>query len=307
MVRIIQKSYICHKEMNMIKSMTGFGKSTAEIPGKKVVVEIRSLNSKSLDLNLRLPYIYKDKELELRNEISKQVERGKVDLTVYTEAIQETLPVAINKSLAKIYYKELKVLSEELADNSSDLLSLVIKMPDVMKAEKEAIELDPAEWQEIKKTVDSAIGAFQKFRLDEGKTLANEFQSRIGIISGLLTEVLQLDGLRIDNIRARIKNNLTEILDKEKIDNNRFEQELIYYIEKLDITEEKLRLKTHLDYFKATMNEPGSGRKLGFISQEIGREINTIGSKANDAGIQKLVVQMKDELEKIKEQLLNVL
>lgn len=307
MVRIIQKSYICHKEMNMIKSMTGFGKSTAEIPGKKVVVEIRSLNSKSLDLNLRLPYIYKEKELELRNAISKQVERGKVDLTVYTEAIQEALPVAINKTLAKIYYKELKALSEELADNSSDLLSLAIKMPDVMKAEKEAIELDPAEWQEIKKTVDSAIEAFQKFRLDEGKTLANEFQSRIGIISALLTEVLQLDGLRIDNIRARIKNNLTEILDKEKIDNNRFEQELIYYIEKLDITEEKLRLKTHLDYFKATMNEPGSGRKLGFISQEIGREINTIGSKANDAGIQKLVVQMKDELEKIKEQLLNVL
>lgn len=291
----------------MIKSMTGFGKSTAELPGKKVVVEIRSLNSKSLDLNLRIPYTYKEKEIELRNEVSKQVERGKVDLTVYTEAIQETLPIAINKTLAKSYYKELKALSEELADNSNDLLSLVVKMPDVMKAEKETQELDPAEWLEIKKTVDNAIEAFQKFRTDEGTALANEFRSRIEIVSKLLTEVVQMDGMRIENIRTRIKNNLTEILDKEKIDNNRFEQELIYYIEKLDITEEKLRLKTHLDYFKTTMNEPASGRKLGFISQEIGREINTIGSKANDANIQKLVVQMKDELEKIKEQLLNVL
>ena len=291
----------------MVKSMTGFGKSTAELPGKKVVVEIRSLNSKSLDLNLRMPYVYKEKELELRNEVSKQVERGKVDLSVYTEAIQETLPIAINKTLAKSYYKELKALSEELADNSSDLLSLVVKMPDVMKAEKETQELDPAEWLEIKKTVDSAIEAFQKFRTDEGATLAKEFSSRIEMVSNLLTEVVQMDGMRIENIRTRIKNNLTEVLDKEKIDNNRFEQELIYYIEKLDITEEKLRLKTHLDYFKATMNEPASGRKLGFISQEIGREINTIGSKANDASIQKLVVQMKDELEKIKEQLLNVL
>lgn len=291
----------------MVKSMTGFGKATNELPGKKVTVEIRSLNSKSFDLSLRMPFIYKEKELELRGELSKQTERGKIDLTIYTEAIQETFPIAINKTLAKTYYNELKILSEELGENTTDLLALVVKMPDVLKAEKEIIELDEAEWQRVKQTVNSALEAFQRFRMEEGKTLANEFKSRIEIITELLAEVIKRDGARVENIRSRIKNNLTEILDKEKIDQNRFEQELIYYIEKLDISEEKLRLKTHLDYFINTMNEPACGRKLGFIAQEIGREINTIGSKANDAGIQKLVVQMKDELEKIKEQVLNVL
>ena len=287
--------------------MTGFGKSVTEIPGKKVTVEVRSLNSKALDLNLRLPYIYKEKELELRSEISKQIERGKVDLTVFTESSEITLPIAINKTLAKIYYKELKTLSEELNENNSNLLAMVVKMPDVMKAEREVVELDEEEWKQVRTSVDRAIEAFQKFRSDEGKILAKEFQTRIGIIYDLLAEVLSTDGSRIENIRTRIKNNIAELVEKEKIDENRFEQELIYYIEKLDITEEKLRLKTHLDYFINTMNEPASGRKLGFISQEIGREINTIGSKANDAVVQKIVVQMKDELEKIKEQLLNVL
>ncbi len=287
--------------------MTGFGKSVTEIPGKKVTVEVRSLNSKALDLNLRLPYIYKEKELGLRSDISKQIERGKIDLTVFTESNQETLPVAINKTLAKTYYKELKALSEELNENSSNLLALVVKMPEVMKAEREVVELDEAEWEQVKGAVDTAIEAFQKFRSDEGKILANEFQTRIGIIYSLLADVVKMDGSRVENVRTRIKNNIAEFVEKEKIDQNRFEQELIYYIEKLDITEEKLRLKTHLDYFTNTLQEPSSGRKLGFISQEIGREINTIGSKANDAAVQKLVVQMKDELEKIKEQLLNVL
>ena len=290
-----------------MKSMTGFGKATAEIPGKKVTVEVRSLNSKQLDLNLRLPYLYKEKELELRADISKQIERGKVDLTVFTEATQDSLPVAINKTLAKTYYKELKSLSEELGESNQNLLALVVKMPDVMKAEREVVELDEAEWKQIKATVDKAIDAFQKFRSDEGKTLSNEFTTRIGLIDSLLTEVIKGDAARVENIRTRIKNSLAEAVEKEKIDQNRFEQELVYYIEKLDITEEKLRLKTHIDYFLNTMKEPASGRKLGFISQEIGREINTIGSKANDATVQKLVVQMKDELEKIKEQLLNVL
>lgn len=290
-----------------MKSMTGFGKATAEIPGKKVTVEVRSLNSKQLDLNLRLPYLYKEKELELRADISKQIERGKVDITVFTEATQDSLPVAINKTLAKTYYKELKSLSEELGESNSNLLSLVVKMPDVMKAEREVVELDEAEWKQIKATVDKAIDAFQKFRDDEGKTLSNEFTTRIGLIDNLLVEVVKMDAARVENIRSRIKNSLSEVIEKEKIDQNRFEQELVYYIEKLDITEEKLRLKTHIDYFLNTMKEAGSGRKLGFISQEIGREINTIGSKANDATVQKLVVQMKDELEKIKEQLLNVL
>ncbi len=291
----------------MTKSMTGFGKSVTEIPGKKVTVEVRSLNSKALDLNLRLPYIYKEKELELRSEISKQIERGKVDLTIFTESTQETLPIAINKTLAKTYYKELKALSEELKETNANLLPLILKMPEVLKAERETAELDPLEWEQVKTTVNTAIEAFQKFRSDEGKILAEEFKTRITIIYNLLTDVVSMDASRIENVRTRIKNNIAELVEKEKIDENRFEQELIYYIEKLDITEEKLRLKTHLDYFRNTMIEPSSGRKLGFISQEIGREINTIGSKANDAGVQKLVVQMKDELEKIKEQLLNVL
>lgn len=287
--------------------MTGFGKSVTEIPGKKVTVEVRSLNSKALDLNLRLPYMYKEKELGLRSDISKQIERGKIDLSVYTESTQETLPIAINKTLAKTYYRELKSLSEEMNENNTNLLALVLKMPEVMKAEREVVELDDTEWEQVKQAIDQAIDAFQTFRSDEGKILAIEFQTRIGIIYKLLADVLSMDAARVENVRTRIKNNIAEFVEKEKIDENRFEQELIYYIEKLDITEEKLRLKTHLDYFINTLEENSSGRKLGFISQEIGREINTIGSKANDAGIQKLVVQMKDELEKIKEQLLNVL
>jgi uncharacterized protein (TIGR00255 family) len=290
-----------------MRSMTGFGKATAEIPGKKVTVEVRSLNSKQLDLSLRLPYLYKEKELELRGDISKQIERGKVDVTVFTESTQETLPVAINKDLAKTYHKELKALSEELNENNSNLLALVLKMPEVMKPEREVVELDENEWKQVRVVVDKAIEAFQTFRSDEGKTLSQEFTTRIGIIDKLLSDVIGMDAARVENIRSRIKNSIAEAVEKEKIDQNRFEQELVYYIEKLDITEEKLRLKTHIDYFMNTMKEPAAGRKLGFITQEIGREINTIGSKANDAGVQKLVVQMKDELEKIKEQLLNVL
>ncbi|MDQ3048110.1 MAG: YicC family protein [Bacteroidota bacterium] len=291
----------------MMKSMTGFGKAVSEISGKKITVEVRSLNSKALDLNLRVPYLYKEKELELRTEVAKLVDRGKVDLSVYSESVNETLPVGINKALAKTYYTELSSLAKELGENNTNLLSLIVKMPDVMKAERETPEMDEEEWKQIRSVVDKAIEAFQKFRSDEGSTLAKEFDSRIAIIASLLQEVVMLDGLRIQNIKERIKSNLAEAIDADKIDSNRFEQELIYYIEKLDITEEKLRLKTHLDYFTATMSEVGSGRKLGFITQEIGREINTIGSKANDSAIQKLVVQMKDELEKIKEQLLNVL
>ena len=291
----------------MIKSMTGFGKSVIEILGKKINVELRSLNSKSLDLNLRLPYLYKEKELGLRSYISKQLERGKIDLIVFIESKNELLPIAINKNLVKSYYNELKLLSVELNDNTSNLMELVFKMPEVLKSEKETIEFDESEWMHLKNAVDNAIESFQKFRSDEGNILSIEFKNRIDIIYKLLADVLSLDALRVVNLRNRIKNNILEIVEKEKIDENRFEQELIYYIEKLDITEEKLRLKTHLDYFVLTMKEPSCGRKLGFISQEIGREINTIGSKANDAGIQKIVVQMKDELEKIKEQLLNVL
>ncbi|MCK6648460.1 MAG: hypothetical protein L6Q66_02285, partial [Bacteroidia bacterium] len=221
------------------KSMTGFGKAVNEIPGKKITVEIRSLNSKQLDLNLRIPYLYKEKELELRTELSKQLERGKVDVSVYTESTQETVPTTLNKNLAKAYYNELRSLSQELNEKEENLLSLVVKMPDVLKAEKETVELDEAEWNQVKEAVNKAIDAFQKFRDDEGKTLEKEFQNRIGIIGKLLNEVLSLDNARVDNIKKRIKNNLEEVIDLNKIDQNRFEQELIYYIEKLDITEEK--------------------------------------------------------------------
>jgi uncharacterized protein (TIGR00255 family) len=291
----------------MMKSMTGFGKAVAEIAGRKITVEVRSLNSKGLDLNVRMPYTYKEKELELRSEVSRLLERGKVDLSIYSEASQEVAAPAINRTLAAAYYNELKSFASQIGEEGCALLPLVLKMPDVLKAEREVVELDENEWQLVRGTVTRAIEDFQKFRDDEGATLAKEFDARIAIIGSLLLEVVALDSLRIQNIKERIRTNLADAIDIEKIDSNRFEQELIYYIEKLDITEEKLRLKTHLDYFTTTMKEAGSGRKLGFISQEIGREINTIGSKANDAAIQKLVVQMKDELEKIKEQMLNVL
>ena len=193
--------------------MTGFGKATHEIPGKKITVEIRSLNSKQLDLNLRIPYLYKEKELELRTEIGKQLERGKVDVTVFTETTQESTPTSLNKTLAKAYFNELKSLSQELNEGTENLLSIVVKMPDVLKAERETVELDEKEWNEVKATVNRAIEAFQKFRDDEGKTLENEFNNRIGIIAKLLNEVLLLDDARITNIKNRIKNNLDALLE----------------------------------------------------------------------------------------------
>lgn len=286
-----------------MKSMTGFGKAIGELPAKKITVEVKSLNSRQLDLNVRMPGLYREKESEVRSELSKQVERGKIDFSVYSEFTSETNVITINKPLAKGYYSELKKLSDELNEPSSNLLALIMKMPDVLKSDRQ--ELDEKEWIEVRKLINAAILDFQKFRDDEGRVLKAEFTSRINLLSKLLEEALKLDEQRIPHLREKLLKGVAEL--KEKIDQNRFEQELIYYLEKLDISEEKLRLKTHLDYFLKIMEEPASGRKLGFISQEIGREINTIGSKANDAGIQKVVVQMKDELEKIKEQLLNVL
>jgi len=289
----------------MIKSMTGYGKAVCELSSKKITVEVRSLNSKSFDLNLRTASVYREKEQELRSEIAKQLERGKIDFSLYSEFNGEASSVSINKTLAKSYYAELKALAGELKDSGSDLLALTMKMPEVMRAEKQ--ELDEAEWKHVRVAVDEALKDFQRFRLDEGKSIADDFTKRIGYITSFLKEVEKADGLRVDNVRERIRKNIAEFVDKEKIDQNRFEQELVYYIEKIDITEEKVRLKTHCEYFVKTMQEESSGRKLGFITQEIGREINTIGSKANDATIQKIVVQMKDELEKIKEQVNNVL
>lgn len=286
--------------------MTGFGKATGEQNGKKVTVEIRSLNSKQLDLSLRMPSVYREKELELRTFISKQLERGKVDVSIHTESSEEKSEAVINTKLAITYYNQLKDLSATLGEAQDNLLPLVLKMPDVMKGEK--VDMDETEWALIVGVVNEAIANFLKFRNDEGRILQEEFSKRINLIANHLQVVEGLDELRVKKIKERITNSLSEVIEKERIDENRFEQELIYYVEKIDITEEKLRLKTHCDYFLKTMTEEdNAGRKLGFITQEIGREINTIGSKANNADIQKSVVQMKDELEKIKEQLLNVL
>ena len=287
----------------MIKSMTGFGKATTTSKGKKISVEIRSLNSKQLDLNLRIPGVFREKENEIRGLISKECERGKIDFSIFVEEEKGNGLPFLNKKLAKQYFLELKTLANELKAGKENLFEIVLKMPEVMKPER--TEPDASGWKVIKNCLEKSLKEFIQFRNDEGKALQKELEKRIHLVIKNLLAISALDEKRIPFLRKKIRNSVSEL--KDKIDENRFEQELIFYIEKLDITEEKVRLKTHCDYFLKTMKEESSGRKLNFISQEIGREINTIGSKANDAGIQKLVVQMKDELEKIKEQLNNVL
>lgn len=289
----------------MIRSMTGFGKATLELEDKTINVEIRSLNSKGADISLRLSSGLRNYELELRNDISKQLERGKIDLSIYIESKKAETPVEINIELAKAYHDQLKNLAIELNEPIGDALTQVLKFPDVLKSERK--ETDENEWKQIKQCVNEAIVQLNNFRDMEGLSLKKDFEERLNKIGNCLEEIKILDLIRINAIKDRIRNNIEDVLGKGKIDENRFEQELIYYVEKLDINEEKVRLKTHLDYFIETCNEVAPGRKLNFISQEIGREINTIGSKANDAQIQKLVVLMKDELEKIKEQANNVL
>ena len=289
----------------MIKSMTGFGKASQELSDKTINIEIRSLNSKSADISLRLSSGLRNYELELRNEISKQLERGKIDLSIFIESKKAEIPVEINIELAKAYHKQLKNLALELNEPIANALQQVLKFPDVLKNERK--ETDENEWKLIKICLNSALEELNNFRDIEGLSLKKDFEIRISKINTCLEEIKTLDLIRINAIKNRIRNNIEEVIGKSNLDENRFEQELIYYIEKLDINEEKVRLKTHLDYFIETCNEKSAGRKLNFISQEIGREINTIGSKANDAQIQKLVVLMKDELEKIKEQANNVL
>ncbi len=289
----------------MIKSMTGFGKASQELSDKTINIEIRSLNSKSADISLRLSSGLRNYELELRNEISKQLERGKIDLSIFIESKKAEMPVEINIELAKAYHKQLKNLALELNEPIANALQQVLKFPDVLKNERK--ETDENEWKLIKHCLNSALEELNNFRDIEGLSLKKDFEIRISKINNCLEEIKTLDLIRINAIKNRIRNNIEEVIGKSNLDENRFEQELIYYIEKLDINEEKVRLKTHLDYFIETCNEKSAGRKLNFISQEIGREINTIGSKANDAQIQKLVVLMKDELEKIKEQANNVL
>ncbi len=289
----------------MIKSMTGFGKASAESPDNLIQIEIRSLNSKGADVSLRLSSALRNYEAELRNDISKQLERGKIDVSVYLESKKVITPGEINIKLAKAYYDQLRNLAIELNENLQDPISQILRLPDVMKTERK--ESNEEEWKLIKSAIYEAINELNAFRDKEGLSLFNDLKGRLNNIEKSLNEISKLDVLRIQTLKQKIRSNINEAIGKNNIDENRFEQELIYYIEKLDLNEEKVRLKTHLDYFIETCNENAPGRKLNFIAQEIGREINTIGSKANDATIQKLVVLMKDELEKIKEQVNNVL
>lgn len=287
--------------------MTGYGKAIANIGNKKFTVEMRSLNSKQLDLSVRMPGVYREKELEVRNELSKLTDRGKIEFSIYCETQGEDSGNTINKNIAIGYFKQIKELASELQINLNDeVIHTVLRMPDVMKTERQ--ELDETEWKEVWKIAKEAISKFDNFRLTEGKTLQKEVSDRINLILDLLTQVEPYEIARMETVKERINKSMADFVGNENVDKNRFEQELIYYMEKLDISEEKLRLKTHCDYFNETMNnETNQGRKLGFITQEIGREINTLGSKSNQADMQKIVVRMKDELEKIKEQILNVL
>lgn len=291
----------------MIQSMTGYGKSICELPNKTISIEIKSLNSKQLDLNIKIPSFYKEKELDIRNLISTRMSRGKVELSFTTESLHPDRTSRINTPIIKEYYSQLKEVSSELSlNNDTDFLKIILSLPDSLKIEQS--QLDESEWKIIMKNLEIAIDNIEDFRNQEGKALEKDIISRVDAIYGLLQKVEPLERPRINRIKERIKDNLYEFINPSSFDENRFEQELLFYIEKLDISEEKTRLINHIKYFKETVaNESYVGKKLGFITQEIGREINTLGSKANDSEMQKLVIQMKDELEKIKEQILNVL
>lgn len=281
--------------------MTGFGKATVQFKNKKINIEIKSLNSKSIDLNVRMPQQYREKELELRKTVAKALTRGKIDFGLYIENTGETTNSVINTSVVNEYIAQLQTLTNA---KESDLISIAMRLPDVLKTEKE--EIDEAELLQIEKLTNEALQQLINFRKSEGEALEKEFQLRIDNIADLLEKIIAIDPERMEAVKEKLQKGIKDL--KERVDENRWEQELIYYIEKLDITEEKVRLKKHLDYFTENLNsEVSNGKKLGFISQEMGREINTIGSKSNFAPMQQLVVQMKDELEKIKEQLLNVL
>ncbi len=282
--------------------MTGFGKATLQIASKKVTVEIKSLNSKGMDLNVRLPYVYREKELAIRNEIATKLERGKIDCTVFIENTADETSSQINVAVLQSYIKQFKQINPTA--DETELMKMAIRIPDSLKIVRE--EIDENEWTDIHKTIIQTIENIINFRHDEGKSLEKEFLLRIANIRSNMYQALELEPERVQNIKSKLHHAIAEL--KIAVDENRFEQELIYYLEKLDISEEKVRLTNHLDYFLETINEPNAnGRKLAFITQEMGREINTMGSKSNHTEMQKLVVMMKDELEKIKEQILNVL
>lgn len=285
----------------MIQSMTGFGKASLQMPNKKITVEIKSLNSKGLDLNVRMPSAFREMELRLRNQIAQRLERGKIDFSLYVEVTGEDTSAKVNVPIVKAYIAQLK---EVVDGDITELLKMAVRMPDALKTERE--EIDENDWAQIQGVIEEALNNIQSFRVTEGVALEKEFLVRIANILSLMNETVALDGERIQNVKNRLQAAIDEL--KVSVDENRFEQELIYYLEKMDITEEKVRLENHLNYFIETLaGKEANGRKLGFITQEMGREINTMGSKSNHAKMQKLVVQMKDELEKIKEQVLNIL
>jgi uncharacterized protein (TIGR00255 family) len=291
----------------MIKSMTGYGKAVAETPQKKITIEIKSLNSKQLDLSTKLPWLYKEKEPEIRNIISQRLDRGKIDFSIYCDMLDDEVVTVINKSAVRNYYKQFKEITAELdIDLDDQIFTAIMKLPDTLKTEKQ--DIPDAEWEMVKNQIHESITMLDLYRLEEGNSIKTDLNKCIAKILSLLESVKTFEEGRITKIREKLMSLLDETLGSEKVDKNRFEQEIIFYLEKYDINEEKVRLKTHCDYFVETIDTPSpNGKILNFIAQEIGREINTIGSKANDASIQKLVVMMKDELEKIKEQTLNVL
>jgi uncharacterized protein (TIGR00255 family) len=282
--------------------MTGFGKASLQLPTKKITVEVKSLNSKGLDLNVRMPSLYREMELGLRTLISTRLERGKVDFAIYVESTSEQTSTKVNVPVVKNYIAQLREVYPDA--DETELMKMAVRMPDTMKTERE--EIDENDWDQIQVIIEEALVNILSFRKDEGESLEKEFNLRIGNIRQYMDDALALDPERVQAIKERLQTAISEL--KVNVDENRFEQELIYYLEKLDITEEKVRLTNHLDYFLETIEgTEANGRKLGFITQEMGREINTMGSKSNHAQMQKLVVMMKDELEKIKEQVLNVL
>ncbi len=288
----------------MIQSMTGYGKSILQLPTKKVTIEIKSLNSKNLDLNVRIPSYYKEKELYVRKKLASNLVRGKVDFSIFVEMTADETSTTINHGVVKDYMQQLRNVVQTGSSDDVELLKMAVRMPDALKTDRE--ELDENEWHLINENIDIAIKEIVQYRVDEAASLEIDFKERIANIRKYLEEVKALDGDRVENVKTRLKKAIDDL--KVDTDENRFEQELIYYLEKLDINEEKVRLANHLDYFLQTLaTEDSNGKKLGFIVQEMGREINTTGSKANFAPMQKAVIQMKNELEQIKEQILNVL
>ena len=286
----------------MIQSMTGFGKATLQLPAKKITVEIKSLNSKGLDLNTRMPSVFREMELGLRNQLSQRLERGKIDFSLYVEITGEETSSKINVPIVRGYINQMKAVIPNA--DETELMKMAIRMPDALKTERD--EIDENEWKKIQTVIDEALENIAQFRKDEGVSLEKEFLHRIANIMTLMNKAVSYDAERVATVKTRLRSALDEL--KENVDENRFEQELIFYLEKYDITEEKVRLENHLNYFIETLaGTEANGRKLGFITQEMGREINTMGSKSNHSEMQKLVVMMKDELEKIKEQVLNVL